>query len=188
MPATPNASFRSHATAFRKYPSHSLPRLANPMDCPERLRVLHRISVARKPAQATPTMISKAWACLRTSISVRRSDARTNTRADLMASCPCIFASLAQAISQLLRTQQRKRQKQLMKSASSLSTSAVKLHARFNRNAALPTTDSPSNLVVVGRKLDRIYPYEAVGRRQSGNTGRNLIWNKKAELPLSKTN
>ena len=168
MPATPNASFRSHATAFRKYPSHLLPRLANPMDCPERFRVLHRISVARKPAQATPTMISKAWACLRTSTSVRRSGARTNTRADLMASCQCIFALLARAISRLLRTQQCKRQKRLMESASSLSTSAVKLHARFSRNAALPNRDSPSNLVAVRRKLDRLHHYEAAGRRQFG--------------------
>jgi hypothetical protein len=37
----------------------------------------------------------------------------------------------------------------------------VKLHARFNQNAALPTEASPSNLVAVGRKLDRIHNYEA---------------------------
>jgi hypothetical protein len=29
------------------------------------------------------------------------------------------------------------------------------------KNAALPTTASPSNLVAVGRKLDRIHNYEA---------------------------
>src|ERR1700676_2350428 len=29
------------------------------------------------------------------------------------------------------------------------------------KNAALPTATSPSNLVAVGRKLDRIYNYEA---------------------------
>jgi hypothetical protein len=38
----------------------------------------------------------------------------------------------------------------------------VKLHARSNqKNAALPTAASPSNLVAVGRKLDRIHDYEA---------------------------
>jgi hypothetical protein len=35
------------------------------------------------------------------------------------------------------------------------------LHARFNQNAVLPTVASPSNLVAVGRKLDRIHNYEA---------------------------
>ena len=38
---------------------------------------------------------------------------------------------------------------------------AVKLHARSNQNAALPTVGSPSNLVAVGRKLDHIHHYEA---------------------------
>jgi hypothetical protein len=37
----------------------------------------------------------------------------------------------------------------------------VKLHARLNQNAAVPTVASPSNLVAVGRKLDRIHNYEA---------------------------
>jgi hypothetical protein len=37
----------------------------------------------------------------------------------------------------------------------------VKLHARSNQNAAVPTVVSPSNLVAVGRKLDRIHNYEA---------------------------
>jgi len=37
----------------------------------------------------------------------------------------------------------------------------VKLHARSTKNAALPTVASPSNLVAVGRKLDRIHNCEA---------------------------
>jgi hypothetical protein len=37
----------------------------------------------------------------------------------------------------------------------------VKLHARSNQNAVSPTIASPSNLVAVGRKLDRIHNYEA---------------------------
>jgi hypothetical protein len=37
----------------------------------------------------------------------------------------------------------------------------VKLHARLNQNAALPTVASPSNLVAVSRKLDRIHNCEA---------------------------
>jgi len=37
----------------------------------------------------------------------------------------------------------------------------VKLHARLNQNAAVPTVASPLNLVAVGRKLDRIHNYEA---------------------------
>jgi len=31
----------------------------------------------------------------------------------------------------------------------------------LNQNAAVPTVASPSNLVAVGRKLDRIHNYEA---------------------------
>jgi hypothetical protein len=38
---------------------------------------------------------------------------------------------------------------------------AMKLHARSNQNAVSPTIASPSNLVAVGRKFDRIHDYEA---------------------------
>ena len=37
----------------------------------------------------------------------------------------------------------------------------MKLPVRSNQNAALKTLASPSNLAVVGRKLDRIHNYEA---------------------------
>ena len=109
MPAKPmpNATFRQRATALRKYPSYSVPTPVNLMDCrasrADRFQVHHRNSVVLKSAQPTPTMISKAWACLRTSIFIRQSDARTNTRADLMASRRCIFASPAQLVSRLMR-------------------------------------------------------------------------------------
>jgi hypothetical protein len=57
-----------------------------------------------KLAQAIPTMISKAWACLRTSIFFRQSHAMTNIPAGLMASRLCIFAALpAQLASRLMR-------------------------------------------------------------------------------------
>jgi hypothetical protein len=72
-------------------------------------------------------MFSKARACLRTSIFVRQSDARTNTRADLMASRSCILASPAQLVSRLMRAWQCKRRKRLIESLSSLSTSCSKV-------------------------------------------------------------
>jgi hypothetical protein len=66
---------------------------------------------------ATPTMISQAWACLRTNIFVHRFRARTNTHAHLMASLRCIVVSLAQFAS--MRTLPCKWPKRLMESASS---------------------------------------------------------------------
>jgi hypothetical protein len=76
-----------------------------------------------KPAQATPAMISKAWACLRTSIFFRQSDAMTNVRADLMASRHCIFASPAQLASRSIRAWQCKRRSRLTESVASFRTS-----------------------------------------------------------------
>jgi len=126
-----NASFRSRATALRKYPSHPAPTLANPGDCraspARRLRVLDRNSVVPKPAWATPAMISKAWACLRTSIFFRQSDARTNIRADLTASPHCIFASPAQSVSRSTRALRCRRRKRLTGSVSSFSTSCSEI-------------------------------------------------------------
>ena len=108
-----SASFRSRATALRKYRYRPAPTRVNPMGCRDclagRFQVLDRDSVVPKPASATPAMISKALACLRTSIFFRQSDARTNIRADLTASRHCIFASLAPSISRSTRASRRKR-------------------------------------------------------------------------------
>src|ERR1700722_15412298 len=61
-----------------------------------------------------------------------------------------------------------------MESASSFSTSCDEVACKVQPNAALPNLTSPSNLVVMGRKLDRIHNYERqfAGRRQSGNSRR----------------
>ena len=72
-------------------------------------------------ARATPAMISKVRACLRTSIFVRRSYARTNARVESGAPRYCIVGSLSQLAYRLTRTSQCKRRK-LIKSASSSST------------------------------------------------------------------
>jgi hypothetical protein len=49
-----------------------------------------------------------------------------------------------------------------MQSASSFSASCSEVACEVQpKNAALPTAASPSNLVAVGRKLDRIHNYEA---------------------------
>ena len=50
----------------------------------------------------------------------------------------------------------------------------MKLHARFNQSAASPMVASPSNLVAVGQKLDRLHNCEAnlLERTQSRNCRR----------------
>jgi hypothetical protein len=70
-------------------------------------------------SQAIPTTISKAWACLRTSTFVHRSDDRTtNARAHLMAPRHCIVVWPAHLTSQLIRAWQSKRPKRLMAASS----------------------------------------------------------------------
>jgi hypothetical protein len=123
----PSESFRSHATALRKYRARLAPRRVNPWDRlisqAGRLSALDRASVVRQPARTIPVRISKARACLRTSIFVHRSDARTNSRADATASRHCISVSLARLAPRSMRALQRRRQRQLMKSVSSFRTS-----------------------------------------------------------------
>ena len=135
-----------------------MPTHVNPLDCrlfpAERLKVLERDSGVLQPSRATRARISKALACLRTSISSRRSDARTNIRACLTASRRCIFASPALLRSRLTRALQCKRRKQPVESVSSSSTSCSEVaceaqpETRHYRGAV-----SPANLVAVGRKL-----------------------------------
>jgi hypothetical protein len=124
-----------------------------------------------KPARATPTMISKAWACLRTSIFVPPSDARTNARVDLMVSRHCTLASPGQLASRLMRAQQCKRLKRLMESVSSFGTSRseVACGVQPKRGVADRSLSFKS-----GRSESKIGPYsqlrgQFVGRRQSGN-------------------
>jgi hypothetical protein len=95
-------------------PASLMPTLASLGGCELSLeRCLQ--SLPLKPAaqillQATPTMIWKARACLRTSIVVHRSDGRTtNDLAASMAWSHCTVASPAQLKPQLTIVQSRKR-------------------------------------------------------------------------------
>jgi hypothetical protein len=126
----------------------------------ERLQVLHRNSVVMTPAQATPTKISKAWACLRTSIFFRQSDAMTNVRADLMASRHCIFAPPAQLASRSMRAWQCIRRKRLTEASASFRTSCGEVACEVQPKRGDRDVASPSNLVTMGRKLDRIHNYD----------------------------
>jgi hypothetical protein len=88
-----------------------VPKLASPEGCElclERcLQPLHLKPAALIPLRATPTMIWKVRACLRTSIFVHRSDGRTtNDHVDPMASRHCIVVSPGRLESQLKIVQQ----------------------------------------------------------------------------------
>ena len=99
-----------------------------------------------KPAQATPAMISKAWACLRTSIFFRQSDAMTNVRADLMASRHWFLAcAVGIPIDKSVAMQTAKPINEVCYSYPV--PHAVKLHARSNQKRGYPDLASPSNLV-----------------------------------------
>jgi hypothetical protein len=76
-----------------------------------------------RAARTTPARISRAGACLRTSIVFRQLGARTNIRADLTASKRCIFASPVQLVSRWTRAWRCRRRKRLMESVSSFGTS-----------------------------------------------------------------
>src|SRR5258705_12898755 len=91
-----------------------VPRLARLGGCELSLercsQPLHLKPAALIPLQATPTMIWKARACLRTSIFVHRSDGRTtNDLAGLMAWPHCTVVSAAQLKPQLTIVQSGKR-------------------------------------------------------------------------------
>ena len=136
----------------------------NPMNCrtslAERFQIPHRNSVVLKPAQATPTMISKAWACLRTSIFFRQSGAKTNVRADLTASRHCIFAPPAQLASRSKRAWQCIRRRRLTEASASFRTSCSEVACEAQPKTRRLRLASPSNLVTMGRKLDRIHNYD----------------------------
>jgi hypothetical protein len=63
-------------------------------------------------------MISKAWACLRTSTAFHRSDATTNDRARRMAGSRCIVASPARSISRPVEMSPAKRPTRKLQCAS----------------------------------------------------------------------
>jgi hypothetical protein len=122
-----------------------------------------------KPALATPTMISQAWTCLRTSIFFRQSDAKTNTRFGLTASRLCILASPAQLVSRPMRAQQCKRRKQLMEPASSFSTSCSEVACEVQPKRGGADRNLPFKS---GRNGSKIGPYsqlrgQSVGRSQA---------------------